>query len=282
MNVAATTILVAATGTRSANRSFCFFAAIMALEIASINSGSNGNCYYIGNETDAVLIDLGISCTEAEKRLKKLSLSISKIRAIFVSHEHQDHVKGVSTFANKYGLSVYITPGTSPGGPRLIRHISKPFVANEPVTVGSLTITGLKTQHDAADPHNFIVTDQQVTVGVFTDIGTACSEVQQYFSKCNAAFLEANYDETMLNDGPYSDVLKNRIRGEAGHLSNSQALSLFTEHRSPALSHLFLCHLSHHNNDSQLVESLFTAQAGNCQVFTCSRNEASPVFQITS
>jgi len=253
----------------------------MALEIASLNSGSNGNCYYIGNETDAVLIDVGISCTETEKRLKQLGLSVAKIRAIFVSHEHKDHVKGVSTFANKYGITVYITPGTALNGPRLIRHISRLFVANASISIGNLCVTGLKTKHDAADPHNFIITDQKVTVGVFTDIGTACQEVEQYFKKCNAAFLEANYDEAMLNNGSYSVLLKNRIRGDEGHLSNMQALELFTTHRSPALSHLLLCHLSQHNNDPVLVEQLFTERAGSCKVVTCSRNAPTGVFRIS-
>ena len=252
----------------------------MALFIASLNSGSNGNCYYIGSETDAVLIDIGISCMETEKRLEQLGLSASKLRAVFVSHEHQDHCKGVSTFANKYGLPVYITPGTALKGPRLIRHISQLFVANKSVTIGSLCVTALKTKHDAADPHNFIVTHEQVTVGVFTDIGMACAEVQTYFSKCNGVFLEANYDEEMLMNGTYSSVLKNRIRSSEGHLSNSQALELFSEHRSPALSHLLLCHVSAHNNDPARLEQMFKDKAGGCKVVTCSRHAATGIFTI--
>ena len=254
----------------------------MALSIASLNSGSNGNCYYIGNDTDAVLIDVGISCTETEKRMKQLGLTVSKLRAIFVSHEHQDHCKGVSTFANKYQLPVYITTGTALNGPRLIRHLSKTFVANDSIHIGGLCVSAFQTKHDAADPHNFIVTDQQVTVGVFTDIGIACTEVQRYFSKCNAVFLEANYDELMLLNGPYSDVLKHRIRSGEGHLSNAQALELFMQHRSPTLSRLLLCHLSAQNNNKLLVEQLFKEQAGACEVSTCSRSAPTGVFYITA
>ena len=90
-----------------------FFAGIMALHITSLNSGSNGNCYYVGNTTDAVLIDVGISCRETEKRMNKLGLSMNTVKAIFVSHEHGDHIKGVSTLANKYNLPVYITEKNS-------------------------------------------------------------------------------------------------------------------------------------------------------------------------
>ncbi|MEI9957352.1 MAG: MBL fold metallo-hydrolase [Ferruginibacter sp.] len=80
---------------------------------------ANGNCYYVGNATDAVLIDVGISCREAEKRLKLLDLDIKKVKAIFVSHEHGDHIKGVSTLANKYNLPVYITTATAKKWPTL-------------------------------------------------------------------------------------------------------------------------------------------------------------------
>ncbi|HNH20795.1 MAG TPA: MBL fold metallo-hydrolase, partial [Ferruginibacter sp.] len=90
----------------------------MSLFIASLNSGSNGNCYYIGSSHDAVLIDVGISCRETEKRMKALGLNIKNVRAIFVSHEHGDHIKGVSTLANKYSLPVYITGKTALQGPR--------------------------------------------------------------------------------------------------------------------------------------------------------------------
>ncbi len=253
----------------------------MALSIASLNSGSNGNCYYIGNDTDAILIDVGISCMETEKRMKQLGLSIAKLRAIFVSHEHQDHCKGVSTFANKYKLPVYITAGTALNGPRLIRHISKVFVAGESISIAGLSVTAFQTKHDAVDPHNFIVSDQQVTVGVFTDIGIACPEVQHYFSRCHAVFLEANYDELMLSNGTYSDVLKHRIRSGLGHLSNTQALELFCAHRSPALSRLLLCHLSAQNNDPFLVEQLFKERAGACEIITCSRDGATGVFNVS-
>src|SRR5689334_2439928 len=165
---------------------FVFFAQAMSLFITSLNSGSNGNCYYVGNHTDAVLIDAGISCRETEKRMKQLGLSMKKVKAIFVSHEHGDHIKGVSTLANKYSLPVYITPGTAKHGPVLIKHISRTFTANEPVAIGELMITPFTKEHDASDPHSFIISHQGVTVGVFTDIGLACKQVIRYFKKCHA------------------------------------------------------------------------------------------------
>jgi phosphoribosyl 1,2-cyclic phosphodiesterase len=254
----------------------------MSLFITSLNSGSNGNCYYVGNETDAVLIDAGISCRETEKRMKQLGLSMKKVRAIFVSHEHGDHIKGVTTLSNKYGLVVFITPHTAKHGPKLIKHLSKTFKEDEPVAIGEMLITPFTKQHDAVDPHSFIISYNGTTVGVFTDIGSPCKQVISYFKKCHAAFLESNYDDDMLENGRYPLHLKNRIRGDEGHLSNRQALELFTKHRPPFMTHLLLSHLSKENNEPQLVEELFTKHADGRTIVVASRYNATEVFTITA
>ncbi|MEO6252649.1 MAG: MBL fold metallo-hydrolase [Ferruginibacter sp.] len=254
----------------------------MALYITSLNSGSNGNCYYIGNNNDAVLIDVGLSCRETEKRMTKLGLNMKTVKAIFVSHEHGDHIKGVSTVANKYNLPVYITARTSANGPILIKHLSRTFIANEPVAVGSLNITAFTKCHDAADPHSFIISYQGITVGVLTDIGNVCKEVIHYFKQCHAAFLESNYDEVMLEKGRYPFHLKNRIRGGQGHLSNKEALNLFLTHRSPALSHLLLSHLSKENNSPEMVEELFAQHANGIHIAVASRYRSTDIYTINA
>jgi len=253
----------------------------MSLFITSLNSGSNGNCYYIGNSSEAVLVDVGISCRETEKRMKQLGLSLQKVKAIFVSHEHTDHIKGVSTLANKYSLPVYITSATANNGPRLIKHLVKEFKANKPVIIGDLIVTAFTKKHDAADPHSFIISCNKITVGVFTDIGVACKEVVHYFKKCHAVFLEANYDEDLLERGKYPIHLKNRIRGDRGHLSNEQALELFTEHRPGFMTHILLSHLSKENNTPEIAQQLFNKHANGIAVITASRNQASDVYHIT-
>ena len=252
----------------------------MALYIASLNSGSNGNCYYVGNENEAILIDLGISCREAEIRMKKIGLQMKKVKAIFVSHEHNDHIKGVSTLAHKYSLPVYITPETAKTGSRLIKHLVRPFVANQHIEIGDLQIIAFTKHHDAIDPHSFIIRYKEITVGVITDIGIVCEQVVQYFKQCNAVFLESNYDEMMLKNGKYPQILKDRITGGKGHISNKQALELFINHRSPNLSHLLLAHLSKENNTPELVQQLFIPHAGNTTISVASRYEASEVFKI--
>ena len=253
----------------------------MSLFIASLNSGSNGNCYYIGNEHEAVLVDAGISCRETEKRMLRLGLNIRKVKAIFVSHEHSDHISGIPVLAKKYLLPVYITPQTMQnGGLSLDNNLVVPFAAFQTFSIGALCITAFPKLHDASNPHSFVITCRDVKVGVFTDIGVACENVVSHFSQCHAAFLEANYDDEMLDKGNYPFHLKRRIRGGYGHLSNKQALDLFVTHRPPFMSHLLLSHLSKNNNDPQLVQGLFDAYAGGVTVITASRYHESAVYHI--
>lgn len=252
----------------------------MALQIASLNSGSNGNCYYIGNDVDAVLIDAGISCRETESRMLQRGLDIRKVRAIFVSHEHSDHVKGLARLSNKYKLPVYITDKTAARGPFLVKHLSQHFCPEQVIQAGSLTVTAFIKKHDADDPHSFIVSFDGINVGVITDIGTACDQVVKYFKQCHAVFLESNYDEDMLMNGRYPYYLKTRIASDVGHMSNSQALELFINHRPDFMTHVLLSHLSKDNNTPEIASSLFSAHAGNVEVIVASRYEASEVYTI--
>jgi phosphoribosyl 1,2-cyclic phosphodiesterase len=253
----------------------------MSLFITSLNSGSNGNCYYIGSTEEAILVDAGLSCRETERRLKRLNLDIAKIKAVFISHEHADHVFGLPVLTKKYQLPVYITERTRMySSLNLQPHLVHAFNSYDPVHVGAITIHAFPKHHDAADPHSFIVSSNGVKVGIFTDIGNACNNVTDSFSQCNAVFLESNYDETMLMNGRYPYHLKQRIRGGKGHLSNKQAFDLFTEYRSPYMSHLLLSHLSRENNTHEIVNGMFQPQANNTTVVIASRYKETAVYEI--
>ena len=253
----------------------------MSLYIASLNSGSNGNCYYIGNDHEAVLVDAGLTCRETEKRMRRLDLSMEKVKAIFISHEHGDHIKGVEVISAKYKLPVYITPLTwSHSKLRLETVLIKPFKGYEPITIGGLTIHPFPKKHDAADPHSFIIAGNGVTIGVFTDIGIPCLHVIDHFTKCHAAFLEANYDDVMLANGRYPIHLQRRISGDEGHLSNQQALDLFMAHRPDFLSHVFLSHLSKDNNNPEIAAKLFNTHRGNTEIIVASRYHETEVYHI--
>ena len=255
----------------------------MALFVTSLNSGSNGNCYYIGNENEAILIDAGISCRETEKRMKRLELPMHRIKAIFISHEHSDHIHGIRVLSAKYKLPVYSTP-------TIMRHAGIPidhqlvytYSSYDPVTIGNLRITAFPKLHDASDPYSFIIGCNGVQVGVFTDIGKPCEHVIRHFRLCHAAFLECNYDEHMLQTGRYPYHLKRRISSEKGHLSNRQALELFKSHRPHYMSHLFLSHLSKENNCPNLAQQLFNDHAGATQIVLASRFAETPVYRIVN
>ena len=194
------------------------------LSIASLNSGSNGNCYYIGNEHDAVLIDAGLSGRETDMRMKRLELNPKNLRGVFITHEHSDHIKGLRKKKKKYKIPVYITSKTLEYGRLKIKDpLLKNFDPFVPVVIGGLSIVAVPKFHDACDPHNFVVSSNHVNVGIFTDTGSPCKNLIHHFKQCHAAFLESNYDEIMLEQGSYPYALKNRIRGGRGHLSNKQA-----------------------------------------------------------
>lgn len=253
----------------------------MSLQIASLNSGSNGNCYYIGNRQEAVLIDAGISCREIEKRMKRLGLSLKKVKAVFITHEHNDHIIGLHRLVKRHPMPVYITQSTR-------RHtlltwtesIGIHVEPHVPVSIGALRVTAIPKFHDAHDPHSFVVEHAGIRAGVFTDMGRVCKNLVSAFKTCHAAVLEANYDSHLLETGGYPAHLKERIRGGYGHISNHQALQLFLEHRPPFMSHLLLGHLSKNNNRPEIVEEMFTRVAGDTQIIIASRYEESAVVEL--
>lgn len=255
----------------------------MPLHIASLNSGSNANCYYIGNGTEAVLVDAGLSCRETEKRMNQLGLDMKQVKALFISHEHTDHITGMTGIAKKYKLPVYISERTLAGtGILLPAGQANHFSQSDIIHIGNLSVIPFQKKHDAADPFSFMVHGQGINIGIITDIGHACKEVIHYFKQCHAVFLEANYCDTLLTHGHYPPSLQKRIRGKKGHLSNDQALDLFRQHRPPQLQLLILSHLSKNNNRPELVEQLFTPHAGDTRIFIASRYVASPIFSVES
>jgi phosphoribosyl 1,2-cyclic phosphodiesterase len=255
----------------------------MGLSVASLNSGSNANCYYVGNHHEAILIDAGLSSRETDIRLQRLGIHASRLKAIFITHEHGDHIKGLRSLVKKYKVPVYITQNTLESGRLKIREpFLRTFVPFQPISVGRISVTAFPKFHDACDPHSFIVSCNRINVGIFTDIGVLCKNVIHHFKQCHAAFLEANYDEEMLENGRYPYALKQRIRGGKGHLSNGQALQLFMNHRPAFMSHLFLSHLSENNNRPEIVQNLFSRCCGKTEIVVTSRYQESSLYEIDS
>ena len=254
----------------------------MCLSVASLNSGSNGNCYYVASDNEAVLVDVGISCKEIEKRMLRIGLSIQKIKAIFITHEHADHIYGLASFIKKYPVPVYITSQTLTRVIDVTKDLIRSFNNHEAIIIGDIFITAFPKLHDAVDPCAFIISCKDVSVGVFTDIGSPCNNVINYFKQCNAAFLETNYDAGMLYNGRYPYILKKRISGGKGHLSNMEALELFIKHKPSFMTHLFLSHLSNNNNTPEIAKALFNTHAGSVNIIVASRFIETAVYTINA
>ena len=213
--------------------------------------------------------------------MKQLDLKMDSIKAVFISHEHGDHIKGVEGLVSKYQLPIYITAATLQHSRlRIPQPLVKTFGPHEAVTIGGLSVLGFPKKHDAVDPHSFVVSGDGVHVGVFTDIGVPCQHVVDHFKKCHAIFLEANYDEQMLALGRYPINLKRRIAGDEGHLSNRQAAELLAAHRPAHMRHVFLSHLSQDNNKPEVALRTFSQFFDNLHISVASRYAAGELFEI--
>ena len=250
-------------------------------EICSLASGSNGNCYYIGNEKEAVLIDIGIYYKRLIERLNETGLDKNKIKAIFISHEHTDHVQGARVTSKKLGIPVFYT--------KKIYHKCYDknkadnfgfFEPGTPYTINNITVHSFKKNHDAADPCSFRIEINNKNIAVMTDIGKTDAVLHSEFSKCNAVFLESNYDEDMLMNGLYPYHLKQRVSSEKGHLSNFQALNLLEQFASPQLETILLSHISAANNTHEIIKETYKHLKKKYNIILTSRHNAGDIISI--
>lgn len=251
------------------------------IEICALASGSNGNCYYVGNERDAILVDAGISTKKILARMQDAGLESSKVRAIFISHEHSDHVHGVRVLSKKLGVPAWFTQGTF----NSLRCGEEPervniFTPDQVIKVGSLNVHTFLKNHDAAEPCSFRIEHDGWNIGVFTDIGEPCQRVINHLHLCHAIFIETNYDEKMLWNGIYPYHLKNRVASSVGHLSNDQAFALVRDHAGPELVHVFLSHLSGENNRPEIAAECFKALSDRFTVHLTSREAVGPTCRL--
>lgn len=254
---------------------------ICMLEICAIASGSNGNCYYIGNEKDAVLIDAGLSTKQILLRMRERNLNPLKIKAVFITHEHSDHLSGARVFAKKMHVPVYMTSKTYYGAYRNQRpDYPKFFNPGDIIDVGEFSIHSFLKNHDATEPCSFRVQYKNKSIGVFTDIGEPCDNVKSHLQMCDGLFLETNYDEKMLWEGSYPYFLKQRVSSGVGHLSNMQALELLQNHANENLKCVFLSHISKENNSPEIAHQSMHSLISKFDVKVTSRNEAGEVYVI--
>lgn len=251
------------------------------LEICALASGSNGNCYYIGNETEALLIDAGLSCRQLQVRLAEKKIDSSRIKAIFITHEHSDHCRGARVLSKRLQIPVYLTKKTFLALRRAVQpEYPRWFEPNMEFQLGEFSVFPFSKQHDAVDACSFRISYAGKHVGVMTDIGEPCDHIKEQFSKCHAVFLETNYDEDMLWNGRYPYYLKQRVSSDQGHLSNLQALQLVKNFAGRQLQTIFLSHLSGKNNTPEKAFSTFQTLHQTYHIELTSRHAATPVFSL--
>ena len=232
------------------------------MRFASLGSGSKGNATLVEVGATRILVDCGFSCVETEKRLARLSLEPGDLSAILVTHEHGDHISGVARLSRRYQLPVWMTAGTEAvhkGGEVAAWQC---FNGHENFSIGELHIEPFPVPHDAREPCQFVFSDGERRLGLLTDVGSITSHIVQALLNLDAIILECNHDPDMLSNGPYPPVLKQRVGGPFGHLSNQQAAELLARIDTDHLQHLVIAHLSEKNNEPELPRALLSEVLG--------------------
>lgn len=265
----------------------------MELCIASLFSGSKGNALFIRCGNSSVLIDAGMSARAIERALAKIGASAEELDAVFVTHEHIDHVKALNVLTKRYPVKIHLTEQTADAilsacqissSDALIPHA--PFFS---VTLGSLTVESFPTKHDSAQSVGFRVSAKAPegirTIGIATDLGCVDDTVRSALLGSEFVILEANHDENMLMCGSYPYSLKRRILSPCGHLSNDACGSFLCELAAHGLRGAMLAHLSEENNHPALARATVMhalSQAGVPQeeVFLAVAEQNAPVFLV--
>ena len=231
----------------------------MKIRFMSLGSGSSGNCYYLGTDTYGFFIDAGIPVRTVKKSLKEVGIGFESVRAVFVTHDHADHIKSVGSLGEKAFLPVYATTRVHEG----INHsycISEKLQGSvrflekqQPLKFFDFTIESFEVPHDGTDNVGYFITAEDKHFCFVTDLGEITPLVAEYIKKANYLIIESNYDEEMLRMGPYPAHLKVRIASNRGHLSNQTTSSFLAENLSEDLKYIWLCHLSKDNNHPDLA-----------------------------
>lgn len=223
------------------------------MRFASLGSGSRGNALVVESASTRILIDCGITLRNLTAGLARLDLTIEDLDAVFITHEHSDHIKGVKALARKQTLAIYMTYGTAVNsGCDEIPHVQ--LLDNfSAVNVGELSVQPVAVPHDAREPCQYVISAQQKRLGVLTDLGSYTPHVIDAYSDCDAMVLECNHDVGMLEAGPYPYGLKQRVLSDWGHLSNYQARDLLANLNHDKMQWLVVAHISQQNNTEQLA-----------------------------
>ena len=238
------------------------------MRFCSLGSGSAGNATLAeasqGITRTRLLIDAGFSERELTRRLARIGCEPADIDAVFITHEHGDHIGCALAFASRHGRPLILSRGTwraigrADFDPRLLRFTA----SGDTFQLGDIELQPFGVPHDALEPLQLVVSDGVTRLGIVTDLGCVPESVTDALTGCNALLLEANHDEDLLRAGPYPPSLKKRILGTHGHLSNRSAAGLLAHCKHPRLNDVVAAHLSERNNTPALAREAFSAPLG--------------------
>ncbi len=230
------------------------------VEFLCLGSGSSGNSYFLRTENEGILIDAGICISTMEEILRDNGYSLQQVDAVFITHDHADHIKAVEHLAHMENMPIYATREVHVGINRnycvhkKLTPVQQRLITKEETTVfGDFHITPFGVSHDSTDCVGYKVEVQGITFCLVTDCGEVTPSVERAISDANYLVLEANHEEAMLIKGTYPQHLKGRISGSRGHLSNRQCANALVNFATPKLRHVWLCHLSEDNNHPELA-----------------------------
>lgn len=233
------------------------------LNFISFGSGSSGNCYYVYTENGGIIIDVGVGTRKLKKSFQDYGIKFMEaFGAIFVTHDHADHIKSVGSLCKKFGIPVFASKLVHSGMDKnvcmrcKIAKDKRMYVEQGKATIfGDFKVSPVAVPHDSTENMGYTLEHDGIVLSILTDAGRITDEMKDVIRRSNYLVIEANYDPQMLESGPYPYYLKERIRNGNGHLSNIQCGKAIAENYTPKLRHVWLCHLSEENNKPDIAKS---------------------------
>jgi len=234
------------------------------MRFASLGSGSEGNGLIVESGVTRILLDCGFGVADTAARLSRLGLQAENVDAIFVTHEHDDHVGGAARFAARHAIPVYLTYGTlSAAGASRFDGVEVNIIdSHAPLAVGDIQVFPYPVPHDAREPSQFVFGDGARRLGVLTDAGCCTSHIESMLRGADALVLECNHDLDLLMNSRYPPMLKQRIAGRLGHLDNASSAQLLKNIDCSRLKHVVAAHLSKQNNTAERARGALAAALG--------------------
>lgn len=251
----------------------------------TLASGSKGNAFYLGSEKARILVDAGLSLKVIKERLETYQIPMESLDAIFVTHEHSDHIKGLEPLIKQYDLPVITNHETAKQLLELldVKPRLKLFCTGEPFQFKDIGVHPFSIPHDTVDPVGFVFQIKNAKIGLCTDLGHVPSHVVQALKGCDFLIAEANHDEEMVMASSRPQVYKQRVLSKMGHLSNSASAMMIQKVYHPGLKRVFLAHLSDECNEKNFALKTvqnYLEENNCCPALAIAEQEAPSDFQI--